>query len=90
MDVRAPAVGLISNGRIMRLPSPTIPVMSPSIPKPLRTGPGWSAFTVTAAGSRRFASARVNRMFASFDCPYTSMTEYRRSRWRSSHFSPRQ
>ena len=47
IEVLAPRFGLISNGRTSFIPNPMKPVRSPSIPNPLRTGPGWAAFAVT-------------------------------------------
>ena len=66
-DVLAPRRGLISKGRTRRMPHALTPARSPSMPKLLRTPPGWAAFAVTALPCSRRASSRVNSRLASLE-----------------------
>ncbi len=43
------------------------PVVSPSIPKLLRTQPGWDALAVTPVPSSRRASSRTKRTLANLE-----------------------
>ena len=65
-DVLAPVRGLIWNGRMARKPKPPCPMVSPSMPKRLRTQPGWAVLAVTSgAGHAGRASSRVKSTLAS-------------------------
>ena len=64
-DVLAPVRGLIWNGRMTRNPNALLPEVSPSMPKRLRTHPGWAVLAVTPVPAMRRASSRVNRTLAS-------------------------
>ena len=57
--------GLIWSGRMARNPKALLPVVSPSMPKRLRTQPGCAVLAVSPVPAMRRASSRVNSTLAS-------------------------
>src|SRR5438445_42602 len=79
IGVSAPFAGLLKNIRTKRKAFG----LSPKARFVLMT-PGWTAFTVTPVPASRLPYSTVNKIWASFDCPYALYPLYERSPCRSS------
>ncbi|MNR05596.1 hypothetical protein D3C85_1216370 [compost metagenome] len=77
--VSAPCAGVKKNGRTIASTAFPNPV-SRSTPMFVATAPGWSELAVAEVPASRFASSRVNKIFASFDWAYPFQTRNPRCR----------